>query len=68
MALQLHRAEGADRFPKDSDGEDCIYLNRYRCDDCAEEWEDQWSCGCNDECPTCGHEIEPYESLDLRTE
>lgn len=51
--------------PVDSDGEPCRLINHYHCDDCGEEWEDQWSCACNDECPTCGHEIEPHESQEL---
>jgi hypothetical protein len=28
---------------------------------CGTEWTQYWSCACNDECPTCGAEIEPYE-------
>jgi hypothetical protein len=57
----------------DSDGQFCRYLNYYRCDhaDSLEEdqpesvWVDQWSCTCNDKCPVCNHEIEPYKSDDL---
>lgn len=26
---------------------------------------DAWSCMCNDECPVCGAEIEPYESEEI---
>ena len=39
------------------------YLNHYG--HCEREWVDIWSCMCNDHCPVCGHEIEPYKSLDL---
>lgn len=39
------------------------FTNRYR--HCGVEWADDWSCQCNDECPVCGAEIEPYESEDL---
>jgi hypothetical protein len=28
------------------------FINRYR--HCEQEWEDRWSCGCNDKCPVCG--------------
>jgi len=49
----------------DSDGEPCRYLNKYHCEACDESWEDTWSCGCNDECPLCGREIEPEESIEL---
>jgi len=31
---------------------------------CKTQWTDQWSCQCNDECPVCGHEIEPYASAE----
>jgi len=40
-----------------------MYLNKYR--HCEQEWEDKWDCMCNDECPVCGAEIEPYESEDI---
>jgi len=38
------------------------YINYYQCSDCKEEWEDEWDCMCNDKCPKCGREIEPYKS------
>ncbi|TCV86105.1 MULTISPECIES: hypothetical protein [Methylomonas] len=38
------------------------YLNQYHCPYCQTEWEDVWDCGCNDRCPDCNKEIEPYES------
>ena len=38
------------------------YLNQYRCPYCQTEWEDGWDCGCNDRCPDCNKEIEPYKS------
>jgi DNA-directed RNA polymerase subunit RPC12/RpoP len=47
---------------KDSDGEPCRFLNLYRCDDCGTEWQDQWSCACDDRCPECDAEIEPFHS------
>ena len=28
--------------------------NQYECDECGCYWEDEWSCGCNDDCPECG--------------
>lgn len=59
--------------PTDSEGEPCLFINRYRHEDCKRaskgegppEWTDQWSCACNDKCPNCGAEIEPYESDEL---
>jgi rRNA maturation endonuclease Nob1 len=45
------------------------YLNKYRCPECKEEWEDVWDAMSNDECPKCGiHEIEPYESEEVDEE
>jgi hypothetical protein len=41
-----------------------LFINHYRHEDCevqpGVEWEDQHSCMCNDRCPACGKEIEPY--------
>jgi predicted nucleic acid-binding Zn-ribbon protein len=38
------------------------FTNYYRCPRCAHEWEDRWSCACNDSCPECGlRDIEPYD-------
>ena len=39
------------------------FRNHYR--HCGQEWEDEWDCMCNDECPVCGAEIEPFESEEL---
>ena len=33
----------------------------YRCPNDGEEWEDYWSCACDDRCPKCNAEIEPYK-------
>lgn len=42
------------------------YINYYRHTDCpvkpGVEWWDQWSCACNDRCPECNAEIEPWKS------
>jgi hypothetical protein len=42
------------------------FRNHYR--HCGQEWEDVWSCECNDRCPVCNKEIEPYASDDLTEE
>lgn len=39
------------------------WLNKY--EHCGQQWEGQWSCCCNDDCPVCGKEIEPYESEEI---
>lgn len=31
---------------------------------CQQDWDDEWSCMCNDRCPVCNYEIEPYASLE----
>jgi hypothetical protein len=41
------------------------FRNYYRCPNDGTMWKDEWSCMCNDRCPTCGAEIEPYESEDI---
>lgn len=54
--------------------EDFVWLNHYRCSVCeaalpddepttdSVDWTMEWSCKCNDRCPTCNTETEPYES------
>ncbi|WP_313479181.1 hypothetical protein, partial [Stutzerimonas kunmingensis] len=45
--------------------EQALFVNFYR--HCGAEWQDAWSCQCNDECPVCGAEIEPYRSEDFES-
>jgi hypothetical protein len=40
------------------------FINYYRCSNDGREWVDIWSCCCNDKCPECRAEIEPYRSLE----
>jgi len=54
-------ASGDQCFPDKE--EPMEYRNYYK--HCGEEWDDVWSCQCNDECPKCGKEIEPYKSEDI---
>jgi len=42
--------------------EKIMYHNYYKCDDCNVEWEDDWDCMCDDECPDCGTPYSPYQS------
>ena len=53
------------------------FLNHYRCAHIGtpdeglmrvSEWTDEWSCACNDRCPLCNAEVEPYHSDDLTAE
>lgn len=41
------------------------YLNRYKCPYDGATWVDLWDSECNDRCPTCNKEIEPYESEEV---
>lgn len=41
-----------------------LFRNLYRCA-CGEEWEDTHSCRCNDKCPVCHKEIQPYQSQEV---
>lgn len=34
---------------------------------CGEHWIDSHDCMCNDRCPVCRAEIEPYMSVELET-
>ena len=40
------------------------YLKYYRCP-CGARWVDTWICTCNDRCPSCNREIEPYRWEDF---
>lgn len=50
----------------DSDGNPCVWENHFTCRTCTSEqvdWTDIWSCQCGSECPQCGIEHEPCESI-----
>jgi len=40
-----------------------LYRNFYECSECGSVWTDEWDCMCNDRCPKCCCEIEPYDSV-----
>lgn len=44
------------------------FLNYYECPTCNIDWEDQWDCQCDDECPECGVAYSPVNSDDLTEE
>ncbi len=42
------------------------FVNHYRCGDCGETWDDEWSCMVDDDCPECrSRHWTPLESDDL---
>ena len=43
-----------------------VYKNYYEC--CGKKWDDIWDCMCNDKCPICNKEIEPYHSEPIADE
>jgi|GEM_PF-3502916 len=53
-------------LPKEEESERYLFLNHYRCPKCGTEWNDEWYCIVDDECPKCGmRHITPYSSEDL---
>lgn len=50
MARQL-----SDQFAElDAEDEERWLNIEYHCPNCGHEWEGQWSCACDSECPQCG--------------
>ena len=48
-----------------SEPEDLFWFkNRYECG-CGTSWDDEWSCACDDECPSCGRDCSPTESEEI---
>lgn len=41
------------------------FENDYSCPDCDTKWTDEWSCTCDDECPSCGSSVSPFESNEI---
>lgn len=41
------------------------YIKYYKCSKCGELWQDEWDCLCNDRCPTCDTECEPYDHAEI---
>ena len=41
------------------------FINYYECEKCGNEWEDEWDCQPDDECPECGDgDYQPIRSED----
>lgn len=58
-------ASGDQAFP-DTEEDEGKYLNYYKCP-CSCEWQDHWSCMCDDRCPDCNTSIQPYKSEETDT-
>jgi hypothetical protein len=48
-----------------NDEEEGRFLNFYKCPECGEQWQDEWSCMCDDRCPSCDTSCEPFVSARL---
>lgn len=44
------------REAQEADGGQWFLIN-YECEECGCEWQQEWSCACDDECPSCGKDI-----------
>jgi len=43
-----------------------LFLNRYRCYRCGEDWTDVYECQPDDDCPHCGaRHVSPFASEDF---
>lgn len=42
-----------------------MWFNKYYRCPCGTEWQDEWDCLCNDRCPTCDTECEPYDHVEI---
>lgn len=52
----------------DTDGNPCVWENHYTCQSCSSEqvdWTEVWSCQCDSECPECGADHSPHDSVFL---
>jgi len=38
----------------DAEDEERLLDIEYRCPECDHEWQEQWSCACDSQCPNCG--------------
>ena len=44
-----------------------LFENEYECP-CGTNWTDFWVCMVDDECPTCGLDIEPSSSIPIEVD
>ena len=42
-----------------------LFRNSYECSVCGTIWTDEWDCACDDRCPKCNTETEPYDSQEI---
>lgn len=45
------------------------FLNHYTCDRCGHDWQDEWDCMVDDECPACGaRHMSPHTSEEIEAD
>lgn len=63
MATPATEEDIDDEDSNDDDAEEARWFtNHYYCNDCDQEWEDEWDCQCDDRCPGCNVAYTPYQS------
>lgn len=40
-----------------------LFLNSYR--HCGVEWDGTATCACHEQCPVCGEDVNPYDSMEI---
>tara|TARA_R110001583_G_scaffold131365_1_gene283097 strand:+ start:251 stop:472 length:222 start_codon:yes stop_codon:yes gene_type:complete len=50
--------------PYNSIKHEARFINYYECDKCGCEWEDEYDCQPDDDCPNCGTNMSPVRSED----
>jgi DNA-directed RNA polymerase subunit RPC12/RpoP len=46
-------AEDEEAFDAEAEEERLLDIE-YRCPECDHDWQEQWSCACDSQCPNCG--------------
>lgn len=41
------------------------FRNEYAHEECGTSWSSEWSCGVDEECPKCGVDISPTDSVEI---
>jgi hypothetical protein len=63
-------SDGSKAVPRDvaEEQEETRFRMRYVCPEDGTRWMMEWFCPCNDRCPTCDEEIEPFKVEDITSQ
>jgi len=63
-------SDGSKAVPQDvaEEQEETRFRMRYVCPQDGTRWMMEWFCPCNDRCPTCDEEIEPFKVEDITSQ